>query len=49
MSLEDKIKEVLFNIGKEIKVHKMPNGHLILDIDYDKYVSKIIEVIKEEN
>ncbi len=49
MSLEDKIKEVLFNIGKEIKVHKLPGGNLILDIDYDKYVEEILKAINNND
>lgn len=44
-NLEDSIKDVLFNIGKEIKVHKILDGNLILEIDYDKYTSEIINII----
>lgn len=44
MELEKDIKDILFNIGKEIKVHKLIDGNLILDIDYDKYASEIVEL-----
>lgn len=38
MSIENDIRSILFEIGKEIKVHKLQDGNLILDIDYEKYV-----------
>lgn len=46
-NVEDSIKEVLFNIGKEIKVHKLIDGNLILDIDYDKYADELIQLFKK--
>ena len=46
MDLEKELKDILFNIGKEIKVHQVTDGHLILDIDYDKYVIEIMELFK---
>ena len=46
MSLEEDIRSILFEIGKDIKIHKLIDGNLIVDIDYDKYVSQILSVIK---
>jgi len=46
VSLEDEIKEILFNIGKDIKVHKLINGNMILEIDYEKHTQEIINAIK---
>ena len=46
-NLENSIKEILFNIGKEIKVHKLIDGNLILDIDYDKYCNEIINIFNK--
>jgi hypothetical protein len=45
MSLEDDIKTILFNIGKEIKIHKISDGNIILDIDYDKYVKQLLDLL----
>lgn len=45
MNLEDEIKNILFNIGKEITVHKLYDGNIILEIDYDKYTEEIIKLI----
>ena len=42
MDLHEEIAKVLFKIGQDIKIHKMPDGHLIVDIDYEKYVEEII-------
>jgi len=46
MELEEKIKSILFEIGKDVKIHKLIDGNLIIDIDYDKYVKEIIKLIK---
>jgi len=48
MSIEDQIRSILFEIGKDIKVHKLIDGNLIIDIDYEKYVDAIIEVINKK-
>jgi len=47
MNLEDEIKAILFDIGKEIKVHKLIDGNLIIEIDYDKYTIELMELIKK--
>jgi hypothetical protein len=47
MNLEDEIKNVLFEIGKEIKVHRLIDGNLIIEIDYDKYTIEIMELFKK--
>lgn len=46
MSLEDEIRNVLFEIGKDVKIHKLIDGNLIIDIDYEKYVQEILKLIK---
>lgn len=45
MNLEDDIRDILFEIGKDIKIHKLIDGNLIIDIDYDKYIKEIINKI----
>lgn len=47
MELEDKIKNILFDIGKDVKIHKLIDGNLIIEIDYDKYAIKILELFKD--
>lgn len=47
MNLENDIKNILFEIGKDIKVHSLQDGHLIIEIDYDKYTNNILELFKE--
>ena len=42
--LEYKIKSILFNIGKDIKIHKLIDDNLIIDLDYDKYVNEIMDL-----
>lgn len=47
MNLENEIKNIIFEIGKEIKVHKIDHDNTILEIDYDKYTVQIMELFKE--
>lgn len=49
MSIEDEIRSILFEIGKDIKIHKLIDGNLIIDIDYDKYVFQILKTIEESD
>ena len=46
INLENGIKSILFEIGKDIKIHKLIDGNLIIEIDYDKYTAEIMELIK---
>jgi hypothetical protein len=48
MNIEDKIKNILFEIGKEIKIHKLIDGNFIIEIDYDKYAKEIVDLINKE-
>ncbi len=43
--LEQNIKSILFEIGKDVKIHKLIDGNLIIDIDYDKYAKQIVDLI----
>lgn len=40
MDLDKKLRDVLFNIGKEIKIHTI-GKEMIIEIDYDKYVDEL--------
>ncbi len=46
-NLEQKLKDILFSIGKEIKIHKIDSDNTIIEIDYDKYTIEIMEAFKE--
>lgn len=46
--VEDSIKEILFEIGKEIKLHKLIDGNIIIEIDYDKYTNTIMDLIRNK-
>jgi hypothetical protein len=47
MNLENEIKNILFEIGKEIQIHKLIDGNLIIEIDYDKYTIEIMELLQK--
>ena len=47
MNLENEIKNILFEIGKEIQIHKLIDGNLIIEIDYDKYTIEIMQLLKK--
>ena len=44
MDVEKEINEILFNIGKEIKIHKVDDDNTIIEIDYQKYTVEILRV-----
>lgn len=46
--VEDGIKEILFEIGKEIKLHKLIDGNIIIEMDYDKYTNSIMDLIRNK-
>jgi hypothetical protein len=45
MSLEEQIRAILFEIGTDIKIHKIDSNNSIIEIDYEKYVKRILGVI----
>lgn len=47
-NLDDKIRNVLFDIGKDIKIHKIDNDNMVIEIDYDRYVLMIKGIIQAE-
>lgn len=48
MSLEQSIKDILFEIGKEIKIHKLIDGNLIVEMDYDKYTQQLLDLLDKK-
>jgi hypothetical protein len=46
-NLEDGIKLILLDIGQDLKVHKLDTDNYIIDIEYDKYTIRIMELFKE--
>lgn len=46
MDIEQDIRSILFEIGKDIKIHKLIDGNLIIDIDYEKYIEEILNKVK---
>lgn len=46
MDLEEQIKNILFEIGKDIVIHKVADGHMIIEIDYDKYTKQLLELLR---
>jgi len=46
MSIEESIRNILFQIGKEIKIHTIGKD-MIIEIDYDKYVEELKRLIEQ--
>lgn len=49
MTIEEKIRNILFEIGKDIKIHKISSENMIIEIDYDKYVNQIIDIFSNKD
>lgn len=47
MELRTKIEEILFNIGKEIKIHTIGKD-MIIEIDYDKYTAELLRLYEQQ-
>jgi hypothetical protein len=45
--IEKQLRDILFQIGKDIKIHKVDNDNMIIEIDYDKYVNEIIKLFQD--
>lgn len=45
--IENRLRDILFQIGKDIKIHKVDNDNMIIEIDYDKYVTEIIKLFQD--
>lgn len=46
-NLQIQIKDILFQMSKEIKVHKIDSNNLIFEIDYEGYAKKIINLFEQ--
>lgn len=44
--LREELSQVLFKIGQELKVHKLDADNLIVEIDYNKYLDDILNIIE---
>lgn len=49
MSLENEIRKILFEIGKDIKIYKLQDGHMVIDIDYEKYLDQILRLVEDSS
>lgn len=45
MDKKKEIENVLFQIGKEAKLHKIDKDNIILEIDYEKYVDQLLAIM----
>lgn len=44
MDLEEEINKVLFDIGKEIKIHQIDKENSVIEIDYSKYTAQLLRI-----
>lgn len=48
MNKKKEIENILFKIGQEAKLHKIDKDNIILEIDYDKYVSELLAIMIDD-
>ena len=46
MDIEQGIRSILSTLGNEIKIHKLDEQNIILEIDYEKYTKQILDLIE---
>jgi hypothetical protein len=44
VDLEKEINNILFNLGKEIKIHRVDQENTLIEIEYEKYTIEIMRV-----
>ena len=44
VDLEKEINNILFNLGKEIKIHRVDQENTLIEIEYEKYTVEILRV-----
>ena len=42
VDLEKEINNILFNLGKEIKIHRVDQENTLIEIEYEKYTIEIM-------
>ena len=47
MDLEAEIKNILFEIGQTISIHKIDEQNSVIEIDYEKYTEDILRVFRD--
>jgi hypothetical protein len=47
LDLEKEINSILFKIGKDIKIHKIDNNNSVIELDYQKYTTEILELFQK--
>jgi hypothetical protein len=45
--IEQGIRNILNTMGNEIKIHRLDEENMILEIDYEKYIKQILELIEK--
>ena len=46
-TLEKQIKDILFEIGKNIKIHTIDKNNTAIEIDYDTHTIQLMELFKK--
>jgi len=46
-ALKKDLESILFNIAKDIKIHKIDNNNTVIEVNYEKYTSEILEIFNK--
>lgn len=47
MQIDEKINQVLLEVGQSIKIHTIDKDNMIIELDYEKYVNVLLEIFKD--
>lgn len=47
MQPEDEIKEIIFEIVRNITIHQIDAGNSVIEVDYEHYVDKIVSLLDQ--
>jgi hypothetical protein len=46
MDLEEEISNILFEMVKEIKLHRVDNENTVIEVDYNKYTVQLLKLFR---
>jgi hypothetical protein len=47
MDLEKEINKILFDLGKNVMIHKIDDTNSVIEIDYNEYTVRILKLFRD--
>lgn len=47
MDIEKEINEILLKVVQDVKIHKIDNENMVLELDYEKHTAEILRLFRD--